>query len=212
MPLHCWYCKDFCENCLSSSGFGRELMGRSNSGISLKFCSHACAQYFMGPNKKPMLLNIEIFPPKNQDDCEVHVPIPILQITGSGKMNADEGVLVTCLICRGHVSEEHPNGRFFIHCQLRSLFNQKVIEMFVSEKGVPEQPLPHADCPFGHEMVRSFEANGNIYWIITSALQNIFESVDTKSKEVELNLHAVAKFHSFFFEDKKRATESVKVG
>lgn len=211
MPLHCWYCKDLCENCLSCSGFGCELVGQSSSkGISLKFCSHDCAQCFMGPTMKPLLLNIEIFPPNNQDDIDFHVPVPILQISGSGKMDEDEGVQVTCLISHGYNSEKHPNGRFFVHCRHRSLFSQKVIEMFVNEKGVPEQPLPHAECPVADEMVKSFKDNGNIHWIITSALQGFFESIHTTSVEKELDLHAVTKYRSILFEDKK-STESVLV-
>ena len=204
MPSHCWYCKDLCENCLSYSAFGRELKSQSNAGISLKFCNHHCAQYFMGPNKKQMVLNVEIFAPKKQDDS--HIYTPIAQIVGSGKM-AEDGVLVTCLICHGYFSEDHPNGRFFVHCQQRSLFNQKVMEMFINENGMPEQPLPHADCTVGVEMVRRFKDNGNIHIIIASALQHLIESIDIKSEE--LNLHVVTKYQGSFFD--KKHTQSVKV-
>lgn len=207
VPSRCWYCKDLCESCLLPSGFGPGLTAQSKTGISTKFCSQECAQYFTGSKEKPMSMDVEIIPPH---DLKPNAPKVLLKIIGSGMLKEDEGVKVSCLICHGYHSEAHPNGRFFILCQLRSLFSQKILEMFVSDKAVPEEPLPHAESPAGDEMVASSKASGTISWIISSALQAFQELVYAKCKEeVELNLSTLINFQSCLFEGKE--SESIKV-
>lgn len=205
---HCWFCKDLCENCLSPGGFGPELTGVTKTGISLKFCSQKCAQYFAGSVEKPLSLEIEILPPQRWQST----PKTFLQITGSGMLKVDEGVKVICLVRHGYFSEEYPNGRFFIFCQLRSLFSQKLIEMFVSEKAIPEAPLPHADSPAGCEMVASSNASGTITRIIISALKTVQNLIHSKcNKEEKLNLTILSKFQGYLFSDSEGITESIKV-
>lgn len=204
----CWYCKDLCENCLTPSGFGPELTTKSETGISLKFCSHECAQYFTGSEEKHMSLDIEIIPPQSHQS----MPKTLLQITGSGMLQKDEGVKVICLVRHGYYSEKHPNGRFVVFCQLRSLFSQKFVEMFVSEKAIPEEPLPHADCPAGYEMVTNSRSSGIITSIIISALKTVQDLVRSNCKEeIELNLTILTKFRSYLFKDDEGITESIKV-
>lgn len=203
----CWYCKDLCESCLLCSGFGSKLISQTKSGVTLKFCSQSCAQYFTGSEEKPISLNIEILPSTGQQSS-LNV---LLHINGSGMYFVDEGIKIACLICHGYHSENYPDGRFFILCQLRSLFSQKFIDMFVSEGAVLEEPLPHADCPSARENAASLKASGHISRIITSALkkcQEFFHSVCTE--EVELNLNILTKFRSHLFVDDK-ATETIKV-
>ena len=205
---HCWYCKDLCENCLSPGGFGPELTSKSKTGISLKFCSQNCAQYFTGSEEKLMSLEIEILPPQRQQST----PKTLLQITGSGMLKMDEGVRVICSIHHGYFSKEYPDGRFSIFCQLRSLFSQKFVEMFVSEKAIPEEPLPHADCQAGYEMVTSLKGSGTITRITISALKAVQNLVHSKCKEkIEMNLTILTKFQGYLFDDSKRVTESIKV-
>lgn len=206
LPSRCWYCKDLCENCLLPSGFGPGLTAQSITGISLKFCSQKCAQYFTGSEERPMSLDIEILPPRRQHDSKPSTPKAILQIAGSGLLRKDEGVKITCLICHGYHSEKCPNGRFFILCQLRSLFSQRVVDKFVSDKAVPEESLPHADC------VTSSKDSGTITWIIISALQTIQELIRSNCKEeVDLNLTMLTKFQNCLFNDDKEFTNSIKV-
>ena len=175
----CWYCKDLCESCLSHSGFGSQLTSQTKSGVMLKFCSQTCAQYFTGSEQKPLLLNIEIPPPRVQQSS-LNV---LLHINGSGMYFTDEGIKIACLICHGYHSKNYPDGRFFILCQLRSLFSQKFVDMFVSEKAILEEPLLHAECPNAQENAARFKASSTISRIITSALQRcqeFFCSVCTK--------------------------------
>ena len=213
-PAHsrCWYCKDLCENCLSPAGFGLGLTAQSEPGIPLKFCSQECSQYFTGSEVRPFLLDIEILPPGRQHDSKPNV---LVHVTGSGMLKKDEGVKVTCLICHGYYSEEHANGRFFILCQLRSLFSQKVIEMFVSEKAVPVEPLPHADCSPGHKMVSSLKASETVKCIMVSAIQRFQDFIHTELKEeTELGLNIFMKFQGHLFksdQDSHKITESIKV-
>ncbi len=153
-----------------------------------------------------MSLDVEILPNK-QHDSKSNTPKPLLQITGSGMLKKDEGVKVTCLI----YSDEHLNGRFFVLCQLRSLFSQKIIEMFVSDKAVPTEPLPHINSPAGREVVANSKASGIISQIILSALHAVQGFIRSTVKEsVELNLNMLTKFQSYLFEDEEVA-ESIKV-
>lgn len=206
----CWYCKDLCENCLSPSGFGPGLATQLESGISLKFCDQKCAQYFTGSEEKPMTLDIEILSPRRQNDP---TPQSLLKIYGSGMLKSNEGVKVSCLICHGYHSEEYQNGRFYVLCQLRSLFDQKVLEMFVTNEAVPEEPLPHADCPSGHEMVANSKTSGTITQIITCALQILQrELIRLKCEDnVELNLNILTKYQSCFFKGDEVVTDSIQV-
>lgn len=208
----CWYCKDLCEHCLSPSSFGPGLTAQSaTTGFSLRFCSQECAQYFTGSDEKPILLDIEILPPRNQHDSEQSIPNVLLQITGSGMLKMDEGFKVICLVCHGYHSEEYPSGRFFVLCQLRSLFSQKIFEMFVSDEGIPEEPLPHADCPPGHKLVTSSKNSGSITPIIISALQSLQELIGSKCEEgAELKLIILKNYQSILFETSE-VNKSIKV-
>lgn len=190
----CWYCKDLCEICLLPSGFGPGLITKSKAGTSLKFCSQQCAHYFASCEEKSLSLDIEILSPGRKHISESETSETILRITGSGMI--DERAIIICLmICHGYHSKKHPNGRFFIICQLRSLSSQKFIEMFVSDKAVLEEPLPHADCPDGREMVFKLEAYGTITQIITSAMYRIYEFLSLKGKE-EFKLASLLKCRS----------------
>ena len=206
----CWYCKDLCENCLLPSGFGPGLaLNHSESGILLKFCDHKCAQHFTGLEEKPMTLDIEILPPRSLSDC---APRSFLKISGSGHRGQDTGARISCIICHGYHSEEHQNGRFYVLCQLRSLFNQKVIEMFVTDKAIPEEPLPHANCPSGHEKVASAKASGTITQVIICALKVLQQKlIHLEYEDVDLNLNILTKYRSCFFKGDKEATSSIKV-
>ena len=150
------------------------------------------------------MIDIELFPPREHHDSTPNV---LLQITASGMLKMDEGVKITSLICHGYHSERYPNGRFFILCQLHSLFSQKFIEMFVSDKAVPEEPLPHADCPSGHKMVASSKNSGNITQIVISAFQELAQKC---KEDVEFNLSNLTKFQSCLFKDNE-AVMSIKV-
>ena len=157
-----------------------------------------------------MLLDIEILPPGKQHGSKLNSPDTLLQITGSGTLRVNEGAKVTCLISHGYCSEEYPTGRFFVICQLRSLFSQKFIEMFITDKAVPEEPLAHANCSYGHEMIIKAKSSGTITQIIISALHRLQEFICSKyNEDLELNLTSFLKFWSCLFEEH---TNSIKVG
>ena len=208
MPSRCWYCKDLCEHCLLPSGFGPGLAVKSKGGHALKFCSEDCALHFT--KKKSLSLEIEIFPPRQQHDSQSKA---LLKITGSGMLTVDEGVKATCLICHGYESGKHPNGRFFVICQLRSLFSQKIVEAFANENAMLEEPLPHADYPSAQKMIFTSNACEVISRIVLSSLQAIKEKIQSKGKDeqVELNLSILTQFQTFLFEDNKEASIKVSI-
>ena len=207
MPSRCWYCKELCEHCLLPSGFGPGLTVKSKGGHSLKFCSEECALHFT--TEKTLSLDIEILPPRRQHDSQSEA---LLKITGSGMLNVDEGVKATCLICHGYRSGKYPNGRFFVICQLRSLFSQKIVEAFANEKAILEEPLPHADYPFAQKMMSTSNFCEVGSRIILSSLLAIKEKIQSecKDKEVELNLNILTQFQTFLFGDNEEE-KSIKV-
>lgn len=206
----CWYCKNLCDNCLSLAGFGSSLEDRSSTGISLKFCSQKCANYFSGSEEKPMSLETEIFPlAKRQSSSSVE----LLRITGTAILKKDEGIKVFCSVNHGFVSDAFPVGRFYLLCQLRSLFSQKVVEMFVDKNAIPENPLPHTNSPGARDMVTSFKQSNTVTWIVISALQQVQKLIQSKSSsgQVDLNLSILTTHSSVLFEGAEDPKAFIKV-
>ena len=203
----CWYCRDLCENCLAPDGFGPDLSVQSVSGFLLTFCSQDCTNYYTRFEKNAVL-DLEILPPKTQQPLESQVFLRITQETGLLKM--DEGFKAICVLGHGYYSEGHPNGRFFIACQFRTLHSQKIVEMFVSEQGIPEESLPHASSC---DLAASPATSSAITGFLASALLRIQELFHSKYKEeVELNLDILAKLQDVLFSSKNfEVDRSIKV-
>ena len=85
-----------------------------------------------------------------------------------------------------------------------------MVEMFVSDTGVPEELLPHAESPFGFEMYADAQNHAPITEVLVSALIPIHEWVSSKlEKEVALDLNILTSAQSLLFS--KEDDKSIKV-
>ena len=188
----CWYCKGVCHSCLHASSFGPGLSATSSSGIPLFFCSQSCANVFVG-NKHPLKLNISLFKRHNVDSSKDN---DLLLISGDGFLKEDEGVLVHCTLKLGDFSEEYPSGRYIVLCQLRSLFNQRIREVFVTKECIPECELPHA-----RDDNEKFTEPEFVTQILLTCLETIRDAFYQRCKvHVPLNLDALLTFQTQLFE------------
>ena len=187
----CWYCRGVCEGCLCAASFGPGLSATSVSGIPLLFCSQKCANIFVG-NKHPLTLDISLFKRLNVDSSKDN---DLLLISGNGLLKGDEGVQILCSLKLGHFSKEYPSGRYIFLCQLRSLFSQRVREVFMTKECIPECDLPHAKC---EDVV--FTEPGFITQILLTTLETVRESIHQRCKvQAPLNLDSLLTFQAQLF-------------
>lgn len=187
----CWYCRGACDGCLCASSFGPGLSATSVSGIPLLFCSQKCANTFIG-NKHPLKLDISLFKQLNVDSSKDN---DLLLISGSGYLKQDEGVRVLCSLKLGHFSKEYHSGRYIVLCQLRSLFSQRIREVFVNRECIPECDLPHARSDDGVFIEPEY-----LTQILLTTLETIREAIHQHCKvQAPLNLDSLVTFQTSLF-------------
>ena len=198
----CWYCKGLCENCLCDSSFGPGLGTISVSGIPLAFCSKECADFFIS-EKKPLKLDIELY---RQLKVDSKKEIDLLQIVGNGILQEDEGVKVFCIIKHGSYSKEYPSGRYIVLCQFRSLFSQRIHEVFVNSEGIPDGNLPHASSE-----TETFTEPEMVTKIIRSSLECVHDTIQQQCRtQVPFDLEILTTFETQLF-GKDSSVDSLKV-
>lgn len=198
----CWYCKGFCENCLCDSSFGPGLCTTSVSGIPLAFCSKECADLFIG-ERKPLKLEIKLF---WQSKVDSQKEIDLLQIVGNGLLQEDEGVKVFCIIKLGSYSKEYPSGRYIVLCQFRSLFSQRIHQVFLNSEGIPDGNLPHASSK-----TEAFTEPEMVTKIVRSSLESVHDTIQQQCRtQVPFDLEMLTMFQTQLF-GKDSSVDSLKV-